>query len=168
MLIVAVLARFTNLINLQEPWSALTSWWIIGLLIVLLVIEEFADKVPAIDTVNNVVQTLIRPTAGAILFAATTQESIGIHPIFALGCGLLLSGTVHVAKTGARPVLAAATAGAASPVVSTIEDVVATITSLVAIIFPYLIALWFLLMIALIAVVIRRRRTQRLAREARQ
>ena len=36
MLTVAALAKFTHLIELQEPWSALTSWWIIALLAVLL------------------------------------------------------------------------------------------------------------------------------------
>ena len=33
LLIVALLARFTDLIVLKEPWNALTSWWIIGLLV---------------------------------------------------------------------------------------------------------------------------------------
>ncbi len=83
MLVVALLAKFTGLIELSDPWSALTSWWIIGLLTVLLAVEELADKIPAIDSINDVVQTLVRPTAGAIVFAATTQSTIKMHPVLA-------------------------------------------------------------------------------------
>jgi len=161
MLIVAVLARFTHLIELQEPWSALTSWWIIALLAVLLVIEEIADKVPAVDTVNDVVQTLVRPTAGAILFAATTQSSINMHPVLAFGCGVILAGTVHVVKAGARPAVTAATAGMANPIVSTVEDVVSAVTSFVSVIFPYLVIVWAILLALTIFMVMRWRRRRR-------
>ena len=47
LLVVSLLAKFTDLIILDDPWSALESWWIIGLLVVLSVVEFFADKVPA-------------------------------------------------------------------------------------------------------------------------
>ncbi len=165
MLTLALLAKFTHLVNLQEPWNALTSWWIIGLLAVLLVVEELADKIPAVDTINDVVQTLVRPTAGAILFAATTQSSIGLHPVLAFGCGVVLAGTVHVVKAGARPVLTATTAGVANPIVSTLEDVVSAVTSFVSLIFPYLVVVWVILLGVTIYLVVRWRR-QRLQRHA--
>jgi hypothetical protein len=161
MLVVALLAKFTQLIALQEPWSALTSWWIIGLLVILLVIEELADHIPAIDTANDVVQTFVRPTAGAILFAATTQSSIAMHPVLAFACGVVLAGSVHAVKAGARPVLTATTAGTANPVVSTVEDVISAVTSFVAIIFPYLIVIWVILLALALVLVIRWRREQR-------
>jgi len=158
MLTLALLARFTKLIQLEEPWSYLSSWWVIGLLVILLAIEELADKIPAVDTVNDMIQTFIRPTAGAIVFAATTESSINMHPVLAFGCGIILAGSVHVIKAGARPVLTATTAGTANPIVSVIEDIVSVVTSFVAIIFPYLILLWCILLIALIILVIRWRR----------
>ena len=158
MLTLALLARFTKLIQLEEPWSYLSSWWVIGLLVILLAIEELADKIPAVDTVNDMIQTFIRPTAGAIVFAATTESSINMHPVLAFGCGIILAGSVHVVKAGARPVLTATTAGTANPIVSVIEDIVSVVTSFVAIIFPYLILLWCILLIALIILVIRWRR----------
>ena len=161
MLTVAALAKFTHLIELQEPWSALTSWWIIALLAVLLVIEEIADKIPAVDTVNDVVQTLVRPTAGAILFAATTQSSINMHPILAFGCGVILAGTVHVVKAGVRPAVTVATAGTANPIVSTVEDVVSVVTSFVSVFFPYLVIVWVILLALTIFMVVRWRRRRR-------
>jgi hypothetical protein len=167
MLMVAVLAKFTGLIELQEPWSALTSWWIIALLAILLAVEELADKIPAVDTVNDVVQTLVRPTAGAILFAATTQSSIRMHPVLAFGCGVILAGTVHAVKAGARPVVTAISAGTANPVVSTVEDIVSAVTSFVSIIFPYLVVVWLLLLALAIFLIVQERRRRRERRSMR-
>ncbi|MFP4345936.1 MAG: DUF4126 domain-containing protein [Anaerolineales bacterium] len=158
LLTVALLGRLTSLVELGEPWDVLTSWWIIGLLSVLLIIDILADKIPAVDSANDVIQTVIRPTAGAIMFASTTQESIGLHPVLALGCGILLAGGVHVVKAGARPVVTATTAGVGNPIVSTIEEVIAVITSVVAVIFPYLIIIWFFLLALLVFLVLRWRR----------
>jgi hypothetical protein len=157
MLMLALLAKFTGLVELGDPWSALTNWWIIALLAVLLVVEELADKIPAVDTINDVVQTLVRPTAGAILFAATTQSSINMHPVLAFGCGLVLAGTVHVVKSGSRPVITALSAGTANPLVSTVEDVVSAVTSFISILFPYLLVVWLLLLIAAIVLFVRER-----------
>ena len=46
LLVVSLLAKFTNLIELTPPWDALTSWWTIGVLTVLCLIEAVADKIP--------------------------------------------------------------------------------------------------------------------------
>jgi hypothetical protein len=146
LLVVAVLARFTSLVTLSEPYDALSSWWVIGVLAVLLVIEILVDKVPAADTANDIIQTFIRPAAGAILFAATTN-TIGVHPVLAAICGVLLAGGVHAVKAGGRPVVAATTAGVGNPIVSTIEDVISFVTSVLAIVAPYL-------MIGLIVIVV--------------
>jgi hypothetical protein len=163
-LTVALIARFTRLIRLEAPWDTLTSWWIIGLLVILLIVEELADKIPAVDSVNDVVQTLVRPTAGAILFAANTQTAIHMHPVLAMACGVVLAGSVHVIKSGARPVVTATTAGVGNPIVSTIEDIIAAVTSFIAVIFPYLMLLWILLLGGLIVMMVRWRR--RRGREA--
>ena len=162
LLVVALLARFTPLVTLNKPYDALSSWWVIGTLGVLLVIETLVDKVPAADTVNDIIQTFIRPAAGAILFAATTN-AIGLHPVVAAICGVLLAGSVHIVKAGGRPVVAVATAGLGNPVVSTIEDVVSFVTSLLAIVAPYLVLALIVIAAGLITwwAVRRRRRRAR-------
>ena len=64
LLIVSLLAKFTDLIKLSRPWDALTSWWTIGVLAVLVLVEAVADKVPAVNHVNNAIQLLsVRPLA---------------------------------------------------------------------------------------------------------
>src|SRR5512139_3868478 len=113
LLVVALLAKFTDLIKLSPPWDAMTSWWVIGLLIFLLLIEIFADKVPAINHINDILQTFVRPVAGAILFAASAKVITDVHPVLALAAGLLVAGSVHAVKSAAvRPAVTATTGGA--------------------------------------------------------
>lgn len=158
--IVALLARVSSLVTLSEPYDALSSWWVIGTLAVLMVIEILVDKIPAADTANDIVHTFIRPAAGAILFAASTRV-IGLHPVLAALCGVIVAGGVHAAKTGGRPVVTATTAGVGNPIVSTVEDVVATITSLLAVLAPYLLVAFLFSVLSLLIWRYERRRRRR-------
>ena len=63
LLTVSLLAKFTDLIKLQEPWDVMTSWWVIGVLSVLTIVEILADMFPGVNHVNDVVQSFIRPAA---------------------------------------------------------------------------------------------------------
>ncbi len=137
LLVVSLLAKFTNLIELSDPWRAMESWWIIGLLIVLSVIEFFADKFPAVNHVNDIIQSFIRPTAGAILFAASANVITEIHPVISIAAGLLIAGGVHAIKSlVVRPAVTATTAGAANVPVSMLEDAVSTTLSVLAVVLP--------------------------------
>ncbi len=139
LLIVALAARFTPLVNLSAPYDLLTSTWVIGALAVLLLIEILADKIPVVDSVNDLLGLAIRPAAGAMLFAASTGTLEFVDPRFALVAGLVVAGAAHGAKATARPLVTASTGGIGNPIVSTVEDVAAFATSIVAIIFPLLI-----------------------------
>lgn len=142
LLVVSLLARFTNLIELSDGWRALESWWIIGLLIVLSLIEFFADKIPTVNHINDLIQTLIRPTAGAILFAASANAITQINPILSLAAGLLVAGSVHAVKSVVvRPAVTATTAGVGDVPVSILEDVVATTLSVLSVVIPILVAI---------------------------
>lgn len=142
LLVVALLGRFTTLIKLSPPWDTLTNGWIIGLLIVLIVIEFFADKVPAINHINDLIQTFIRPAAGAIIFAASAGAITDIHPVLALSCGLLVAGTVHAVKSLAvRPAVTATTGGAGNVPVSIAEDLISTLLSILSVVIPLLVAM---------------------------
>lgn len=148
LLIVAVFARF-DMITLSEPFAPLESWWAIGVLGVLLIVEVLVDKVPAVDTVNDVINTIIRPAAGAILFAATAGTITEMSPVLSVILGILAAGTVHAGKSLARPVVTATTAGVGNPIVSTAEDVVSALTSFLAIVLP-----WMALIIALLGILL--------------
>lgn len=141
LLVVALTARYTTLLTLNEPWNVMTSGWVIGTLVVLLLIEMTVDKIPAVDTVNDAIQTVGRPVAGAVLFAASSGVVGDLHPVVAFIAGLLLAGTVHTVKTTARPLVTASTAGTGNWVVSVIEDVLALIAAIMAILLPILVGL---------------------------
>ena len=158
LLVVALLGKFTNLFTLSSPWNTLESWWVIGLLVVLSIIEFFADKIPAINHVNDIIQTVIRPIAGAIVFAASARIITDIHPVLAMVMGLLVAGTVHAVKALAiRPAVTATTGGAGNVPVSIAEDVLSTIISIVAAITPVLIAVILVLVGAYLVLWIWRR-----------
>lgn len=151
LLVVALLGRFTNLVTLSSPWDALESWWVIGVLTVLSVVEFFADKIPAINHVNDAIQTIIRPVAGAIVFAASTNIITNVHPVLAMLMGLFIAGTVHTIKSVAvRPAVTTTTGGAGNVPVSIAEDVLSTILSITAAVVPVLIAVILVLVGALI------------------
>ncbi len=134
LLIVGLMGRFTNLIRLNPPFDLLTNTWVLVTLGVLLLIEIFADKIPAIDTANDIIHTFIRPTAGGILFAAHSGAVGGIDPVLAFVLGLLAAGSVHAVKATSRPLITATTGGIGNPIVSFIEDMVAGVTTVLAIV----------------------------------
>ncbi|MBN2265510.1 MAG: DUF4126 domain-containing protein [Candidatus Aminicenantes bacterium] len=158
LLVVGLLARYTDLIALEAPWSALTDPVVLVVIGVLLAIEFTVDKIPAVDTVNDVIQTVFRPAAGAILFAASGNVISNVSPALAMICGLLIAGGVHAAKTTVRPAVTAGTLGVGNPVVSLAEDAVSGVTTVVAVVAPVLIGLLILLAAWLL---IRRRRRRR-------
>jgi len=149
LLIVALVARFTDWIELGATWEPLTSWWVIGVLLVLGLVEFFADKIPAVNHANDVIQTFVRPAAGAVLFAASTNVVTDIHPVVAIIAGLLVAGGVHLVKSAAvRPAVSVTTGGVANVPVSIAEDILATILSILAIIVPVVVAVVLILLTA--------------------
>ncbi len=137
LLVIALLARYTNLITLDPQWQALTHPAIIALLAVLAGIEFFADKIPAINHINDAIQSVIRPIAGAIAFAAGSGAIGNTHPVLALAVGLFVAGSVHATKSLAvRPAVTLTTGGVANIPVSMAEDAVALSVSLLSIIIP--------------------------------
>ena len=147
LLVIGVIAHYTNLIKLNPPYDALANPYILILIEILLIIEMLADKVPVANHINDLIQTFVRPVAGAIVFAASTKV-VNINPILALACGLLIAGSVHVVKSAAiRPMVTAATAGAGNVPVSIAEDVTSTVVSLLSIIAPIAIAVLIIIAI---------------------
>ncbi|MGP7960949.1 DUF4126 domain-containing protein [Sanguibacter sp. A247] len=158
--------RFTTVLELPGAWSWLSSWPALAILTVLLVVEMVADKVPAIDSVNDVLQTVVRPTAGGLVVGAGTAAE---HVVdggawsgtngWAVALGVLIALVVHLLKSSVRPVLNAATLGVAAPVVSTVEDASSVALSVLAILVPVLAALGVLAIVVVLVRLRRRRRT---------
>jgi hypothetical protein len=88
--------------------------------------------------------------AGALTFAASARVVTDLHPVLALAAGLLVAGSVHIAKAGlVRPMVTASTGGAGNIPVSMAEDAVSTSLSLAAIAFPILVGTLLVVVVAI-------------------
>ena len=150
LLVVGVTAHYTDWITLNSPWDLLANPWVLIVLGILVIIEMLADKIPAVNHLNDAIQTFVRPTAGAIAFAASAKVISDVHPVVALICGLLVAGSVHVVKAAAiRPVVTATTGGAGNVPVSIAEDIFSTVMSLLAILVPIMVVVILIVTITL-------------------
>lgn len=137
LLTVGLAGRF-GLIQLSAPFNLLQEWWMIGIVAALLLIEMTADKVPAVDSVNDVIQTVVRPAVGGLLAASAADVASVPAPLLFAG-GVLTAGGMHAAKASSRPVINAVTGGIAAPVVSTFEDIVSLVLTVLAFVLPLLV-----------------------------
>ncbi|RPH60524.1 MAG: DUF4126 domain-containing protein [Chloroflexi bacterium] len=155
---IAVIARYTNGFKLSAPYDTLTNPWIIVLLGVLIIVEFLADKIPAVNHINDAIQTFIRPVAGAIVFAASAKVLTDVSPVLSLALGLLVAGGIHAVKSLAvRPAVTATTGGAGNIPVSILEDIISTITSILAVVIPVILACLLVLVTALLIWWLRRK-----------
>ncbi|WP_165064604.1 DUF4126 domain-containing protein [Marisediminicola senii] len=151
LLALGLAARFLDVVSLPSAWAWLENEWVLGTLGVLLLIEFVADKIPAVDTVNDWIQTLVRPTAGGLAFGSgSTVETLAVsdpaeffssNAWVPIATGVVIALIVHLAKMSTRPLLNMATAGVAAPVVSVVEDVASIALTALAVIVPVLIVL---------------------------
>ncbi len=152
LLVVGVIAHyFPNTLNLAKPFDLLANPWILILLGVLVIIEMVADKVPAINHINDLIQTVVRPAAGAVAFAASANVITDVNPVLALACGLLIAGSVHTVKSAAvRPAVTATTGGAGNVPVSIAEDILATIASVLSVLLPIIAGILLIVLLSLL------------------
>lgn len=175
MLSVGLLARFTGLVELPAGWRWLTDGWVLAILAVLLVLEFVADKIPAVDHANDVIQTVVRPTAGGLVFGASAGAQTATvtdpaaffseHQWVPIAAGALLALAVHAVKVATRAVVNTTTLGFGAPMVSTAEDAASITISLTAIVLPFLV-LFFLAGFAAFTWWVLRRLKARRARKA--
>jgi hypothetical protein len=168
LLLVGLLARFTDVIVLPEPYRWIQSGWALGVVSVLLVAELILDKVAVVDHLNDVVQTLVRPTVGGVIFAATSAADqvdsstwMQQHPWVGVLLGVVVAGAVHAAKATARPLVNATTVGTGTPLVSAAEDATSLGMSLLAVFLPVLVVVVLLLLAWGAVAVVRRARRRR-------
>ncbi len=149
LLVIGVIAHYTDWITLNSPWDLLANPWILILLGILVIIEMLADKFPAVNHINDAIQTFVRPAAGAIAFAASAKVVTDLNPVLALAAGLLIAGGVHIVKSAAvRPAVTATTGGAGNVPVSLAEDVLSTIVSFLSVVIPIIMGVLVVLGIA--------------------
>lgn len=120
--------------------DVLDNWWIIGIAGGLYIVEFFADKIPYVDSVWDVVHTFIRVPAGAIVaYAATNQLDSSITiPAALIGGGLAFAS--HGTKAAARIGANLSPEPVSNWALSFIEDGIALIGTVLAVFAPVVIA----------------------------
>lgn len=140
-LTLALADRFTSQITLAEPYDFISSTPGIILILLLLPIELVADKIPGVDHVSDLVHTFVRPVAGAFLGAAVADASQDLNVWIAALLGIGGAGATHAVKMSTRPVITVSTGGIGNPIASMIEDAAAAISSLIAVLVPFVLLL---------------------------
>ncbi|MFI0349547.1 DUF4126 domain-containing protein [Actinomadura sp. 9N407] len=161
-LVIGLLDRHTDAVRLPAEFGWLSNGWVLAGLTLLLAAEIVLDKVPVVDSVNDLVQTAIRPASGGAVFAATESASQldRENPWIGWTLGIAVALAVHLTKAAVRPVVNAGTLGTGAPVISTAEDTFSLGMSLLAVLAP-VIALLGLIMLGYVAYRLLRLRRRR-------
>lgn len=178
LLLMGVIARF-DWIQLPGGWTWLENEWVMVVLGVLLVIEIVADKVPAVDSINDWIQTAVRPASGGIVFAGGIGTStVAVEDpgtFFSSGAwipvviGIVLALLMSLAKSAIRPVANVATGGLAAPALSTAEDGASVALTIFAIVAPFLVLVMLVALgICFFAILRKARKKRRLRRQAQE
>lgn len=174
LLSLGLLGRFTDLVVLPGGWSWLENEWTLGIFGVLFLLEVVADKIPAVDFVNDLVQSVVRPASGGIVFGSgTASETAAISDpgsFFTSGSwapvaiGVVIALAVHLVKAAVRAAANTLSAGIAAPVLSTAEDFASVFLVIGAIMLPVLVIVVLAALIIGFVVVLRRAAARRRAR----
>lgn len=138
--VLGLLQRFGG-VKLPGGLDVLDNWWIIGVAGGLYIVEFFADKIPYVDSVWDVVHTFIRIPAGAVVaYAAVSEMDPSIYiPAALIGGGLAF--TSHGTKAAARIGANLSPEPVSNWVLSIVEDVIAIGGTILAVFAPVLIAI---------------------------
>ena len=117
------MAGLMGWVDLPPALQATESWWVLGTSGALAVAEFFADKIPGVDSVRVLQQTVARVPAGALLAAATLSPD-GQLSTGALAAGASIALASHGLKSGTRALLNTSPEPASNWVASTAEDTV--------------------------------------------
>lgn len=171
LLVLGLAGRFIDGVTLPGGWQWLSNEWVLGVIAVLLVVEIVADKIPAVDSINDWLQSIIRPASGGIVFGGgALSETVAVSdpaafvesgewvPI-AIGVGIAF--VVHLAKSLVRVAANTLSAGAAAPALSTAEDITAVVLSGLALLLPILVAVALIALVVSVVVILRRARDRR-------
>jgi len=116
--LVGMLDRFTGLLDLPPGLDWISSWWAIGVGMLLLVADVVFDKVPGVDHVSDAIQTAVRPLMGGVMFAAASgaqqieqsewwRENPWVGAVVGVGasaegpCDVVVPDLTHLRWTGA-------------------------------------------------------------------
>jgi hypothetical protein len=138
--------RWLHLYKVNQNFAFITSNWFIAILVILTILDFVADKIPLIDHAWNAVHTVIRPIAGALVAAASSNSLAG-------GIHIPATSSDHVTKSTTRIVSTITTAGVLNIGLSILENIVVVIIVLLSL---FASTIMFILLILLLLLLVPR------------
>src|SRR2546423_11994581 len=153
--VIGLAARLGWIGPLPGSLAGLSSWWVITIALILMVIEFLASLIPAVASAWDTLHSLIRPPAAAALAATTAWHG---DPAFVLIAALIGGGlavTRHTTKLGLRYAVGMSPEPISNGVTSTAE--LALVATIVTTIWqhPFLTLAFALLALCLLVAMVR-------------
>jgi len=145
------LAGYMQWVPLPTGLQLLAHPWVLGASGLMMAIEFFADKIPALDSLWDTVHTLIRIPAGAALAAAVLGGDSALWATIAALLGGSLAATSHFTKAGGRALVNTSPEPFSNVAVSSAEDALVGGLLLLVLAYPWVAAAIVLLLVVLAA-----------------
>jgi hypothetical protein len=138
--VLGLLQKFGG-VKLPGGLEALDNWVVIGVAGGLYIVEFFADKIPYVDSVWDVIHTFIRVPAGAIVAWAAVSDMNPAIVIVATLVGGGLAFSSHGTKATARIAANLSPEPVSNWVLSVVEDIIAIGGAVLAVFAPVAVAI---------------------------
>ena len=89
-------------VSLPPQFEAFNSDIVIGAAVVMYLVEFFADKIPYVDTIWDMIHTAIRPVGGALIAVTTLGEASPTMEGLVALLGGAVAASSHLTKTSTR------------------------------------------------------------------
>ena len=147
-------------VSLPPQFQAFNSDIVIGVAVVMYLIEFFADKIPYVDSLWDVIHTAVRPIGGALIAVTTLGDaSPTVEALIAILGGTVAAGS-HLTKTSTRAAANASPEPFSNWILSIGEDIFVVGLGFLALKYPIaalVVAVALLVLIVLFAAVIIRK-----------
>jgi hypothetical protein len=144
-------------VSLPPQFQAFDNDWIIGVALVMYAIEFFADKIPYVDSLWDMIHTAIRPIGGALIAVTTLGDASPTTEALVMLLGGAVATSSHLTKTSTRAVANTSPEPFSNWALSLGEDVFVVGLGFLALQYPLValaVALVLLVLIAIFAVAI--------------
>jgi len=152
----SIAVRWFHLYHVNPQYAFITQDWFIAGLILLTIADLVADKIPYVDHVWDVVHTVLRPIAGALVAVASESQVTGAGQVVPLVVGAGLAAMTHTTKAATRVASTATSAGLLNTIISIAEDVAVVITVLLSLLLPVVMIVVVLAFVVLFLVTVPR------------
>ncbi|MFP4459711.1 MAG: DUF4126 domain-containing protein [Candidatus Zixiibacteriota bacterium] len=161
MLVVSI-ASFSGHIELASDFQWIATKAALIVFAIATVLEVAAYYVPWLDNILDVLSTPVAIIAGIIVAASFIS---GMHPllkwVLAIVAGGGAAGLVQGATAGLRVTSSASTAGVGNPIVATLENIAATVISVLSVLLPVLGIIVAGIIVIMILIMLRKLRNRR-------